>query len=217
MLLLSQIQFRFLPSAVALALVLCGSVQSTVADDDPARDLVVRVTDRIFSKIAENPELVLESEETAKKFIERELVPVLDIERFGRIILAANWKKATPEQQNKFVAVLQEFLVQSFAIAVVGVSNEIIDYADRVQVMNSKKGRNEDNVTVAMQIELDDKKVRTVEFRMGRKNDVWKVYDVVFEGVSFAINYRTILKSEIQKSGLDSVIDNLSEKLEPVT
>ena len=217
MLLLSQIQSRFVPSAVALALVLCGSVQSTVADDDPARDLVVNVTNSIFSKIAENPELVLESEETAKKFIERELVPVLDIERFGRIILAANWKKATPEQQNKFVAVLQKFLVQSFAIAVVGVSNEIINYADRVQVMNSKKGRNEDNVTVAMQIELDDNNVRTVEFRMGRKNDVWKVYDVVFEGVSFAINYRTILKSEIQKSGLDSVIENLSEKLEPVT
>ena len=41
----------------------------------------------------------------------------------------------------------------------------------------------------------------------------WKVYDVVFEGVSFAINYRTILNSEIKKVGIDEVTTNLSEKL----
>ena len=216
---ITKTRFYFASASVAFIMV-TGFVlaQSDNSNDDPARDLVVSVTERIFTRFSENSEQILASDKFAKQFIETELLPVLDIERFGRIILAANWKKATPEQRDRFIFVLQEFLINSFAEAMTGVAESSFDYKTQIQILDSTKGRNENNVSVKMLIALDDQNTRSVEFRVGRKETgEWKVYDVVFEGVSFAINYRAILKSAIRKSGLDEVIEDLAQKLEPST
>jgi len=48
-----------------------------------------------------------------------------------------------------------------------------------------------------------------VDFRLQRNNDTWMVYDVVIEGVSLIINYRSNFGEEISRNGLDALIQHM--------
>lgn len=61
----------------------------------------------------------------------------------------------------------------------------------------------------------DDPKVTIVSLKMIRSNR-WKVYDVVFSGVSLVKNYRSQFKSYIRRNGLEALIEKISNKLDNV-
>jgi phospholipid transport system substrate-binding protein len=42
--------------------------------------------------------------------------------------------------------------------------------------------------------------------------DAWKVFDVRIDGASLIINYRNIFSQEIQRSGIDGLLNSLAEK-----
>jgi phospholipid transport system substrate-binding protein len=47
---------------------------------------------------------------------------------------------------------------------------------------------------------------------MQLKDDAWKVYDVSVSGASMIINYRNLFSQEIQRGGLDGLLNSLVEK-----
>jgi phospholipid transport system substrate-binding protein len=51
-----------------------------------------------------------------------------------------------------------------------------------------------------------------LDYRMERKNDGWKVYDVVVENLSLVTNYRSTFASEIARGGIDGLIKSLEAK-----
>jgi phospholipid transport system substrate-binding protein len=50
-----------------------------------------------------------------------------------------------------------------------------------------------------------------VDFRLQRNNDTWMVYDVIIEGVSLIINYRSNFGEEISRNGLDALIQHMAD------
>jgi phospholipid transport system substrate-binding protein len=47
---------------------------------------------------------------------------------------------------------------------------------------------------------------------MEKTGQDWKVYDVKIEGISLVENYRTTFSAEVQKGGVERLIQALSEK-----
>ena len=43
-------------------------------------------------------------------------------------------------------------------------------------------------------------------------NDDWKVYDVLVDGVSLVVNYRSMFDSTVEQSGLDGLVSLLEAK-----
>ena len=54
----------------------------------------------------------------------------------------------------------------------------------------------------------------TVEYRLLHKNNDWKVYDIVIEGVSLVNNYRTQFNTIILKDSYAGLIKQMRLKLE---
>ena len=48
-----------------------------------------------------------------------------------------------------------------------------------------------------------------VNYRLIRKDEGWKVYDIIFDGISLMKNYRADFRQHVNKSGVESLIDNL--------
>ena len=48
-----------------------------------------------------------------------------------------------------------------------------------------------------------------MDFSLSYSNGQWKIYDVVFENVSFLLSYRSSFENIIQKEGIDSLIGKL--------
>lgn len=45
-----------------------------------------------------------------------------------------------------------------------------------------------------------------IDYRLYEKEGQWKVYDVVIEGVSMMMNYRTVLSEKIRQEGIEATI-----------
>jgi len=66
--------------------------------------------------------------------------------------------------------------------------------------------------TVKTQIIQDGAQPISVDYTLAKKDDQWKVFDIVIEGVSLVTNYRSQFASEIKNNGIDSLISKLAEK-----
>ena len=190
-----------------------GFSTSVHADVSGARDVVVDTMGKIYNKITGDFEDDEALTATASEVIHLELLPILHVEKFSKLILASHWKDATVQQRREFTYILTEFLLRSFRKAIVGNKDLLENYLDNIRILEAKKGNNDDRAMVTMLVIVPSQQKRKIDFRMTREDGSWKIYDLVFEGISFAINYRTILNSEIKKSGIEAVTANLGEKL----
>ena len=50
-----------------------------------------------------------------------------------------------------------------------------------------------------------------VDYRLILNGKDWKVFDVAIEGVSLVTNYRSSYANEIDRSGLDSLIEKINK------
>ncbi len=201
----------FLAIAVVSGLLVSESAHSSV---EGARETVVSTIHTIYEEIIANSHDDASLMPVATEVVKRELLPRLHVDKFSKLILAAHWKKASDEQRAEFTRILTEFLLRSFVTAIVSNQDKIDVYLDSITIKDAKPGRRDGRAIVTMLVKYPGTSEKKIDFRMTNEDgDGWKVYDVSFEGVSFAINYRTILNSEIKKSGIDAVTANLGEKL----
>ena len=50
-----------------------------------------------------------------------------------------------------------------------------------------------------------------MDYRLIKKSDEWKVYDIIFDGISLMKNYRADFRDHVTNSGIDSLITSLRE------
>ncbi len=182
------------------------------ADISEARAVVVDAVQDIYSDLEGDYATDAELRSAAEEVIRLKVVPLLHVELFSKLILASHWKKTSIGQREKFKNVLTGFLIRTFAQSVAADLNRFEKFQDQMLIESARPGRNENRAVIPMTIRADTGDIN-LEFRMARSESGWLLYDVVFQGVSFAINYRTILKSEIKKHGIDKVTEDLEEKL----
>ena len=192
-------------------ILLVGS-SSARADISEARDVLLTTVHQIYSDLDGSHSTDDELRSAAEEVIRLKVLPVLNVEMFSKLILASHWKKTSAEQRAKFQDVLTGFLIRTFAQAIASDHNRFQEFMNQISIESARPGRNENRAVIPMSI-MTDAGVVTLDFRMARYESDWLLYDVVFRGVSFAINYRTILKSEISKYGIDKVTEDLEAKL----
>lgn len=198
----------------AIVFVTTGAASIAEADIDSARVTVSETIHVIYEEIIANSGDSETLRAVAFDVVHRELLPRLHVEKFSKLILAAHWKKATAQQRSEFTRILTQFLLRTFVTAIVSNEEKLDIYLDSIKIKGARPGNREGRAVVPMVVKYPGSSEVTIDFRMTNEDgDGWKVYDVVFEGVSFAINYRTILNSEIKKSGIDAVTASLADKL----
>ncbi len=200
--------------SVAVLFVAAGGAKFAEANIESARVTVSETIHVIYGQIVASSSDSEALKAVATDVVRRELLPKLHVDKFSKLILAAHWKRATAQQRTEFTRILTQFLLRTFVTAIVSNQDKLDTYLDSITIRQAKPGNREGRAVVPMVVKYPGSNEVKIDFRMTNEDgDGWKVYDVVFEGVSFAINYRTILNSEIKKSGIDAVTANLAEKL----
>ena len=212
---MTKIHSHFIAAfAVVAAILIVGTPNSAQANIGEAQSTVSETIKVIYDRIIQDAATGANFDSVATNAVREELLPKLHIEKFSKLILAAHWKKSTPEQREEFTRILTEFLVRSFVKALVANRDKIDIYLESITISKAVPGNREGRAVVSMLVNFPGSREIQIDFRMTSEDEgAWKLYDVVFEGVSFAINYRSILNSEIKKVGIDEVTANLSEKL----
>lgn len=150
--------------------------------------------------------------ENIKALINVKLFPHLDINTALKISLKGYWEDLDFKQRQVFYKYIVQSLVNDYAAILVTYDN-----LDSINVsVDPKIVRKDNRALVKLRITFnDDPKVTIVSLKMIRSNR-WKVYDVVFSGVSLVKNYRSQFKSYIRRNGLEALIEKISNKLDNV-
>jgi phospholipid transport system substrate-binding protein len=116
------------------------------------------------------------------------------------------WRRATPEQRQRFTDLFTKLLDQTYRSRIEAYSGEKVKYVEqRVQ-----DGRAEVDTLIV----TDQNKEIPISYRLLDQGDKWLVYDVKIEGVSLVLNYRASYANIIQKDGLDGLLKQMAEKVE---
>lgn len=163
---------------------------------DVAQEVITIVKQDAGSK-ADNQKKIL-------ALVDAKVLPNFDFTHMTQLAVGRYWKQATPEQQKALVAEFRNMLVRTY-------TNAFTLYRDqKIEVKPLKMAAGDNEVIVNTRIIKSGGQPTTVDYKMQKMADGWKVFDVVIEAVSLVTNYRGQFSTTIQQSGIDGLIKELA-------
>ncbi|MEO6186396.1 MAG: ABC transporter substrate-binding protein, partial [Steroidobacteraceae bacterium] len=138
------------------------------------------------------------------KVIDRVFLPHVDVDFAAQQVLGKNWRTATPEQRKRFVTTFYRSLLTTYGDA-------LLDFTgDRMKVLPFQGDAAAPRASVRTEIKRSNGATVAVSYSL-RKNEagVWKVWDVVIEGISYVKSFREDFGLEIDQKGLDALLKRL--------
>ncbi len=191
------------PLATLLILALAWSPTALASPGDPVKE-VSESTARVLQMLGENRERLRNDEAYVFELVEKEILPYVDFEGMSRLILARHWRTATPEQRERFTTAFTDTLVRAYA-------GQLAEHVDKRIIVNERRSRVDGNrATVATEIVVGQGRPNVpVTFSLRVVDERWKAYDLTVEGLSLVTNFRTNFNAEIERQGLENLIQRL--------
>jgi len=138
--------------------------------------------------------------------ITQQLRPIADIAAISRGVMGSYYKTANANQRTRFIAVFEKSLVKIYTDALMEA---------KVKSFNVKIPRstnpNSRKISIPVTVLSHDGSRHQVSYSLIRsKQNVWKIRNIVADGVNFGLTYRNQFKSEMRRYGnnIDKVIAN---------
>jgi phospholipid transport system substrate-binding protein len=144
------------------------------------------------------------AKETKEKKIWAIVDTVFDYSELSTRTLAQHWKAFSLEQQKEFIRLFGKLLGNTYMDRIMAYSNEKVIFGKTAQLSN--------NITEVQSEIVTASKSIPISYRMILKDNQWKVYDVVIEGVSLVQNYRTQFREILKNKPPEALIKMLREK-----
>jgi len=195
-------------SAVSIAAQAAGSCEGTSRDD--ALALVRDSTNQLLAAAKIYDGVLSENPARAGELIDEYITPHVDLKGFSKLVLGKYWRRATPEQQDRFLTHFHALVLRSYATALTSNTDIPIEY------LPMREESRENFATVRSVMSLTDGSRVNVNYRLYCRRDAWKLFDVTIAGISMVATVRSALLAEIKKSGLDGLIQTLEQKSKAV-
>lgn len=129
-----------------------------------------------------------------------------DFDTIAKLVLARNWRKMSPEQQQKFIREFKKHLSVTYGKNVDSYANETIE------ITNDREEARGDWTVQTKIVRGSAADDILVDYRLRKKDGEWRVIDVVVERISLVSNFRSQLKEIISRDGIDQMLVMLAEK-----
>ena len=189
--------------ALPASLALIGALLAAPALAQEAPDALVK---RVTDEVTQHKDVRSGDPAKLRAVVETRLLPYIDTRRVTQSALGQNWRRATPEQQEKLVREFTTLLVRTY-------SGALANYRDQaIEVLPLRAAKGDSEVTVRSRIRQPGAETILIEYDLAKTEAGWKVYDLRVAGVSLVATYRTTFTEEVRNRGIDGLIDTLSAK-----
>jgi phospholipid transport system substrate-binding protein len=144
--------------------------------------------------------------DTRRQMIRDAIAPHFDFRAMSQSTLAQSWKKATPEQKERFMVLFQKLLENVYIVAMETYSGETVRYGQ--EKLTGERASVETFIVQPNGPEIP------IQYRMRLKQNQWLAYDVIIENVSLVSNYRTSFRQIARRQGMDALLKRLQEKVD---
>jgi len=181
------------------------------AQDASPNDIIESAVDELATGMDGRKDALRNDREALYKLIDSILMPRFERKLAAQFVLAQHWRKATAEQQERFIAAFYDNLLHKYADGVLEFDES------RVEILPFRGDLSKRRTQVKTIVRLDDGTRVPVDYDLVRTGDGWKMFNVTIEGVSYVRNYRAEIDEEIRKTSLDAVIERLESEAAPTT
>ena len=172
-------------------------------------ELVKKVTSEVMEAIQSDKQLAAGDKQKAMKLAEEKILPLVDFEEATRLAVGRGWAQANAEQKKRLVTEFRNMLVRTY-------SNAISAYQGQtMKVLPSRAKPGDTEATVRNQFIRPGGKPVLIDYSMRKTDAGWKIYDIVVEGVSLVLTYRSEFDAVVRQEGVDGLIKRLAQKNTP--
>ena len=137
--------------------------------------------------------------------VDAKVMPHVNFQRMTASAVGRYWRQATPEQQKRLQDEFKVLLVRTYS----GALSQVKDQSVQLKPMRA----NPDDKDVVVRTEVRGKgDPIQLDYRLEKKDDGWKIYDVNVLGVWLVQNYTSSFAQEIGANGIDGLIAKLAER-----
>ena len=189
---------------IILMLAFCGLTTGVSAEEQTPEKIVEQTSSALLKIINEQPERIKNEEGYVNQVINDLILPAIDLDSMGKLILGKHWKTASDAQREQFITQFQSMLVRTYA-------KSVADYGDAKVTVFPPQGEQQGNRhRVKSQLDIGSGTPLQVDYVFRRKDGTWKVFDLVVDGLSLIKNFRTSFSQEISQTSLDALIKRLA-------
>lgn len=200
-----------LPAFAVLAVVLVTAWPAAAAapSEEGAKEFISRLAEDAISSLTGDD---IPRDERIKNF------RVLFNERFavgpiGRFVLGRNWNRAANAQKREFLELFEDLMVVSYV-------DKFARYSGEKLAVNKAVKEEEENRYIVysslVRPNSANKKPVEVLWRLGYRDNAYKVLDVLIEGASMGLTYRTEFDSIVRNEGVDGLLAQLRDKTDEI-
>ena len=183
-----------------------GFVCLTAQADVVAPDALIKDTaQEVVSIVKQDKDIQSGNQKKILALVDAKVLPNFDFTRMTQLAVGKDWRRATPDQQKALVSEFRNMLVRTYTKAFTMYKDQTID------VKPLKLADTDTEAVVKTRILKSGGQGTSVDYKMVKRADGWKVYDVVIEAISMVTSYRSQFENTIQQSGIDGLIKELGD------
>jgi phospholipid transport system substrate-binding protein len=192
-------------SFTSLALVAAALLALPARAEEAPDALVMRISNDVLEAVKADKSIQTGDVRKVIVLVDAKVMPSVNFKRMTASAVGINWRKATPEQQQRLQEEFKTLLIRTYS----GALTQVKDQTVQLKPMRSKPGDTE--VVVRTEIRGQGDPVQ-LDYRLENGSGDWKIYDINVLGVWLVENYRNSFAQEVGATGIDGLIAKLAEK-----
>jgi len=189
--------------AALLLLPATAMAKGEKTDPEDAKQYIEKLGDEALGILGDNNVDLATREGKVRTLMEDNL----DLPLLGRFVLGRHWRAASPEQQEEYLALFEEFVLQTYTRRLGGYSGQEFTVTGARSV--GKRG----DALVNTEITESGAPPIKAGWRVKTTNGEKRIVDVMVEGTSMAATQRSEFDAIVRRDGVDGLIEVLRVKV----
>ena len=207
-------QFKKWFSVMAFAVTALFVTQTVRAETSPYV-LIQQASDKLFADIKSNQATITKDPNYLRTIVRNDLLPYVQVNYAGSLVLGSHFKSTTPEQREKFFKAFSDFIEQAYA-------QVLTAYTDQnIQIEPAKEVGDKNLVSIRVNIMQNGGQAPIkldFKWRKNSKTGEWQAYDMVAEGVSMVVTKQNEWCGILRQQGIDALTAQIQKSAAaPVT
>ena len=207
-------QFKKWFTVMAFAVTALFVTQTVRAETSPYV-LMQQASDKLFADIKNNQAKIKKDPNYLRTIVRNDLLPYVQVNYAGSLVLGSHFKSTTPEQREKFFKAFSDFIEQAYA-------QVLTAYTDQnIQIEPAKEVGDKNLVSIRVNIVQNGGQAPIkldFKWRKNSKTGEWQAYDMVAEGVSMVVTKQNEWSGILRQQGIDALTAQIQKSASaPVT
>jgi phospholipid transport system substrate-binding protein len=168
--------------------------------------LVKRVSTDVIEAVKADKDIQAGNSRKIIDLVNTKILPYVDSDKMTAQAAGRFWRQATPEQQKQLSEEFRQLLIYTYSGALSQIKNETIEFKPfRTDPADTE-------VEVKSQVNLTRGEPITLNYRLSKGAQGWKIFDLNVMGAWLVETYKSTFASEIGKGGIDGLIKKLHDR-----